>query len=107
MKSTKPRATMTNHVGRLYAAAAGVLTFFVLWAVIAAHPWTAPPADAKLAALAERQRLLRREAVLVQKIVERRAAAKAAAGRARVAAAAPAPAVRIVTLPPLVVTRTS
>ncbi len=102
---------MTSHVGRLYAAAAGLLTFFVLWAGIAAHPWRATAADPRLTVLAQRQQLLRREAVLVRTIVQQRAAAaKVAAQKARkarqVAAVAPAP-VRVVTLPPLVVTRTS
>jgi hypothetical protein len=105
---------MTSHTGRLYAAAAGLLTFFVLWAGIAAHPWHTATADPRLTALAQRQRLLRREAVLVQTIVQQRAAAaKVAARKAQkaqqtrqVAAMAPAP-VRVVTLPPLVVTRTS
>jgi hypothetical protein len=102
---------MTSHTGRLYAAAAGLLTFFVLWAGIAAHPWRTTTADPRLAALAQRQRLLRREAVLVQRVVDQRtAAAKATARKARqvaAAAATPAPAVRVVTLPPLVITRTS
>jgi hypothetical protein len=106
---------MTSHTGRLYAAAAGLLTFFVLWAGIAAHPWrsTATATDPRLVALAQRDRLLRREAGLVRQIVHQRAAAAkaVAANRARqAAAAAAAPAaspVRIVTLPPLVITRTS
>jgi hypothetical protein len=100
---------MTSHTARLYAAAAALLTFFVLWAAIAAHPWRAAAADPRLAQLAQRQRLLHREAVLVQRIVDRRAASvKAAAQKRRqVAAASPAPAVRIVTLPPLVITRSS
>ena len=102
---------MTSHVGRLYAAAAGLLAFFVLWAGIAAHPWRTTAADPRLTALAQRQQLLRREAVLVRTIVQQRtAAAKVAAQKAQkarqVAAAAPA-SVRVVTLPPLVVTRTS
>ena len=112
---------MTSHTGRLYAAAVGLLSFFVLWAAIAAHPWrtTAATADPRLVVLAQREQLLRREAALVHQIVRKRTvAAKAAAARARqvaaaasaqarqVAAAAPA-AVRVVTLPPLVITRTS
>ncbi len=127
---------MTSHTGRLYAAAAGLLTFFVLWAGIAAHPWRSAAADSRLTALAQRQQLLRREAVLVRQIVQARAAAAKAAAQiaqqraaaakvaaqarqvaavapaavapAAVAPAAVAPApVRVVTLPPLVVTRTS
>jgi predicted lipid-binding transport protein (Tim44 family) len=113
---------MTSHVGRLYAAVAAVLVFFVLWAVIAAHPWkaTRKTTDPRLVALAQREQLLRREAVLVQQIVAQRAAAArraraqlasahAAQARAQLASAqAPAaPSVRVVTLPPLTITRTS
>ena len=123
---------MTSHVGRLYAAAAAVLAFFVLWAAIAAHPWRTSSADPRLTALAQREQLLRREAALVREIVTKRvlvvraaarvaaanaAAAKAASARAQLASAqvqspasAPAqaaPSVRVVTLPPLTITRTS
>ena len=101
-------ASMTSHTGRLYVAAIGLLAFFVLWAAIAAHPWRATAADPRLTALAQREQLLRREAALVHQIVRQRtSAAKAATQRARqIAAATPAP-VRIVNLPPLVITRTS
>lgn len=100
---------MTSHVGRLYAAVAAVLTFFVLWAAIAAHPWQTAKVDPRVAALAQREQLLRREAVLVRQIVARRTAA-AQAARSRLAAVRPqtaASSVRVVTLPPLTVTRTS
>jgi hypothetical protein len=118
-------AAVTSHVGRLHAFAAALLAFFVLWALIAAHPWTSAAAsrDPRLAALAERERRLQADATLVQKIVDRRfaayraalarrrseiAAARLASARAAAAAPAPtAPSVRIVTLPPLVITRTS
>ncbi len=128
---------MTSHAGRLYALAAAVVAFFVAWAVIAAHPWATVKAarDPRLVALAQREQRLRADARLVQKVVERRfsdyrrhfAAYKAALARqqaqlaaarhaaAAAAAAAPAPAaysgggggVRVVNLPPLVITRTS
>jgi hypothetical protein len=116
---------MTDHVGRLYALAAGVVVFLVTWAAVAAHPWAARPAqDPRVAALAARQQRLQLESVRVKQIVDRRWAAYRHALAARNAAAAqiaarnaasarPAPvqaaqpAVRIVSLPPLVVTRTS
>ncbi len=116
---------MTSHVGRLYAAAGALLAFFVLWATVAAHPWvSSPAADPRLAALAQRERHLRADAALVQKVVDRRYAAyraalasrrsEIAAARARAAAAravpvsqTSSPGVRVVTLPPLVITRTS
>jgi hypothetical protein len=118
---------MTSHVARLYALAAAVVLFFVLWAGIAAHPWStqssAPP-DPRVAALAAREQRLRHDAVVVRRIVRarfaayrvhlhRRQAAISAAKRAQAAAAAAAatpvatPSVRVVTLPPLTVTRTS
>jgi hypothetical protein len=115
---------MTSHVGRLYAAAGALLAFFVLWAAIAAHPWAAAPTtDPRLVALAQRERHLRADAALVQTVVDRRfaeyraaldrrrseiaAAKRVAAARAMTVSQTPAPGVRIVTLPPLVITRTS
>jgi hypothetical protein len=150
-------AAMTDHVRRLYAAAAGVLVLFLTWAVVAAHPWQTPPRTAEqreLAALHRRELQVRREALHVRRVVSRRwasyrvalhrreveiaaarrrhaaalAAAQAAAARAAAAAsavqaaAAPAPvasgapvsapvaaapSVRVVSLPPITVTRTS
>jgi hypothetical protein len=117
---------MTDHVGRLYALVAGVVVFLVAWAVVAAHPWAPRPAqDPRLVALAARQQRVQRESVLVKQIVDRRWAAYRTALAARNAAAAKItaqnnaataslatsstaqPAVRVVNLPPLVVTRTS
>jgi len=117
---------MTSHTGRLYALAGALFAFFVLWAAIAAHPWAPETAasDPRLAALAQRERQLRADAVQVQTIVRRRlaahraalakrraeiAAARLAASRAPVVSApqAAAPSVRVVTLPPLVITKTS
>ena len=87
---------MTNHVARLYLLAASVLGFFVAWAGIAAHPWqqSAAPAPASPALIAYEQRL-RADAALVRRLVALRQARPAA------------PAVRVVTLPPLTTTRTS
>lgn len=113
---------MTSHVGRLYALALALVVFFLAWAVLAARPWSAAAPDPRLRALAVREAALRREAHLVDRIVARRFAAYRAALRARraeitavsrraaqaAAAAAPVSAsVRIVTLPPLTITRTS
>ena len=68
---------MTNHVGRLYALAVGLLVFFVLWVAIAAHPWltkskTVRVRDPRLAALAAREKRLKHEALLVGRITRRR-----------------------------------
>ena len=142
--STRPTAaagtagvvSMTSHVARLYSLAAAVLVFFVAWAAIAAHPWSARPAaaqDPRYAALKAREQRLRAESLAVKRIVDRRwavyrahlarrkheiAAVNAANATARAASLASAPAavsggggsgpsVRVVTLPPLTITRTS
>jgi hypothetical protein len=95
---------MTNHVARLYAVAASLLALFLAWAVIAAAPWqTKAPAvataqDPMAAALAAYKHRLRRDAKLVDRILERRTNQAASA----------APRVRIVTTsPPVATTRTS
>ncbi len=107
---------MTSAVARLYAIVLAVVAFFVSWATIAAHPWataSTPARDPRLAALAVRQTQVQAESIRVKKIVDARWAAyrKALAARNKTAAtqpvAAAAPSVRVVTLPPLVVTRTS
>ena len=95
---------MTSHTGRLYALAVATVVFFLAWAVVAAHPWQQAAADPRLKVLAVRQAQLQREAKLVQQIVARR---RLAATRSRQLASTPAPAVRVVTLPPLTITRTS
>ena len=101
---------MTDHVTRLYAAAAALAAFFVAWAGIAARPWTEPPQDPRLAALEQREQRLQRDATLVQQVVERRWAAYRAELARRSAApvaSAAAPAVRIVTMPPVATSRSS
>jgi hypothetical protein len=120
---------MTNHVARLYALVAAVLVFFVAWAAIAAHPWQtrAATSDPRLAALQAREQRLRAESLAVKRIVDRRWAAyraqlalrkreiasvrsqnaKTRTAAAALAAAPAAPSVRVVTLPPLTITRTS
>lgn len=115
---------MTSHVARLYAATVALVVFFVSWVAIAAHPWVTPKADPAVAALALREQRLHRESIAVKKRLDRRwaayrialkarqnaIAARQASNRAALAAAsapAAASAVRIVTLPPLTITRTS
>jgi hypothetical protein len=127
---------MTDQIARLWTVVVGVVVFFLAWAAIAAHPWQqATSVDPRLSALATRQQLLQREAVQVKQVVDRRWAAyrvalahrQAAIKRANIAAAAAAsqtraqaravstavavpaavPPARVVTLPPLVITRTS
>jgi hypothetical protein len=107
---------MTSHTGRLYALALAVVVLFLTWAVVAAHPWirSAPAAvaDPRLAALKAREQRLRVEEAAVRKLLRRRWATYnrqlAARRRAIAARTAPAaPSVRVVTLPPLTVTRTS
>jgi hypothetical protein len=121
---------MASHVGRLYALALALLIFFLTWAVVAARPWSTQVADPRAKALAAREVRLRHEAMLVNRVVTRRwavyrrelrarkaqiaavearLAQQAAAQRQAVAYAAPAasPSVRVVTLPPLTITRTS
>jgi hypothetical protein len=129
-------AAMTSHVGRLYALAFALVVFFLAWATVAAHPWTRRAetrVDPRTAALAAREQRLRHESIVVARIVRHRwavyrvelrrrlheiAAAKraqaaaAATSQARLASssapvAASAPSVRVVSLPPVTVTRTS
>jgi len=124
---------MTDTSHRLYAVVIAVVIFFVSWATVAARPWVTANTDPRLAAIAQREQRLRADAKLVQKTVERRmtaynlalqarqkqiaaAKAQAAATQARSLASSQssagsaqsaAPAVRIVNLPPLTITRTS
>jgi multidrug efflux pump subunit AcrA (membrane-fusion protein) len=124
---------MTDASHRLYAVVIAIVVFFVSWATVAAKPWATAKTDPRLAAIAQREQRLRADAKLVQKTVERRmtayhlalqarqkqiaaAKAQAAATQARSLASSQssagsaqsaAPAVRIVNLPPLTITRTS
>jgi hypothetical protein len=86
-------------VTRLYVFAVTLLVFFVMWAVVAARPWVAKSSgDRQIAAIAAREQRIQFESLLVRKLRAQRT-------QQPVAAAAPAP--RVVTLPPLVITRTS
>jgi hypothetical protein len=105
---------MTNHAGRLYALALGLVVFFLAWAVVSARPWATAAPDPRLKALAVRQAQLGQEAKLVSQIVAQRAQLAAVARSrqlASAAVAAPATAasapVQVVNLPPLTITRTS
>jgi hypothetical protein len=108
---------MTSHTGRLYALALALLIFFLTWAAVAARPWASSQPDPRFAALAAREQRLRHESLVVRRVVRhrwalyrvqlrKRQSAIAAARQSQLVAAA-APSVRVVTLPPLTVTRTS
>jgi hypothetical protein len=97
---------MTSHLGRLYALALAVLVFSLAWALVAAKPWASAATSPREQLIALREQALRRETTLVNSILRQRAAL-AQQTRPRQLAAAPAPPVRVVTLPPLTVTRTS
>ena len=111
---------MTDTSHRTYAVAIVLVVFFLTWAAVAAKPWATPKQDPRLAALAQREARLRADAKLVQQVVAERLAgyrialkarrAQIASAQARslqVAQVAAAPAVRVVNLPPLTITRTS
>jgi zinc transporter ZupT len=106
---------MTDHVARLYGLVVGVLVFFAAWAAVVALPWATTATsgvDPRLAALSARQQRVHLESLRVQKVVNARWAAYHAALAKRNAAAATlatsaAPSVKVVTLPPLTVTRVS
>jgi hypothetical protein len=122
-RRTGVAAVGTNHVGRLYSLALALVIFFLTWAVVAARPWSTPAADPRLKLLAAREAQLRREAQVVNRVVARRWTAYRTALRVRQAeiatakarsaqlaasyTAAPSAGVRVVTLPPLTITRTS
>ena len=108
---------MTSHTGRLYSLALALVVFFLAWAAIAARPWASAKADPRLAALAVREQQVRRQSIAVRRLVQHRWAVyrvQLKARRAQIAsaqqaqlAAAASPSVRVVTLAPLTVTRTS
>lgn len=104
---------MTSHIGRVYVVAVSLLVFFLMWAVMAAKPWTSAAPSSRAQLIALREQALRRETKLVNQILRQRAAVAATAAAAakaqtrQLASASAAPAVRVVTLPPLTITRTS
>ena len=111
---------MTSPVGRIYATALTLFTFFLTWALVAAHPWPTQGAaspDPRLRALAAREKKLRRESIATNRLVKRRWAAyrtKLAQRNAQIAAAEqapapapPAPSVQIVSRPAVTATSSS
>jgi hypothetical protein len=98
---------MTDHAARLYALAVAVLVFVVAWAAVAAKPWatTSSPTrpDPRVQALIVKQQRVRAEALAVRRMLAARRKQAALAS----ATPPPAPSVRVVTLPPLTITRTS
>jgi hypothetical protein len=64
---------MTDHTVRLYAAAVGLVVFFLFWAAIAAKPWASTgSADPRAAAIHRREQRLAQETRRVNRAVERR-----------------------------------
>ena len=108
---------MTDRSVRLYAVVVAVLVFFVTWAAVAAKPWATTKVDPRLAALATREQQLRADARLVKLVVDKRFTtykatlaqrqAQNASVTRTLAVAQSAPAVRVVNLPPLTITKTS
>lgn len=111
---------MTDTSHRVYAVVLALVVFLVSWAAVAAKPWATAKPDPRLAQLALREQRLRADAKLVQQVVDRRMAAyrvqlrtrqaQIASAQARslqVSQPTAAPAVRVVNLPPLTITRTS
>ena len=129
-QSTREAASMTNHVARLYALVAAVLVFFVAWAAIAAHPWQTRAGDVRPAASprcscassgcgrsrspssgsstgAGRPTGPSSRSASRRSRRSSRGTPRHALPRRRSASAPAAPSVRVVTLPPLTITRTS
>jgi hypothetical protein len=127
---------MTSHTGRLYALSLALVVFFLTWTVIAAKPWVTAQGDPRLSALAVREQHLRQQSLVVRRLVQQRwavyrvrlhdrqkqiaarqkqiiaahqaqLAATAAAAVPLAPSAAAGPSVRVVSLPPITVTRTS
>ena len=64
---------MTEQVVRLYAAAAGLVVFFLFWAVIAARPWAAAgEKDPRAEAIELREQKLARKTRRVNRVVKLR-----------------------------------
>lgn len=68
---------MTNTIGRFWAVAVALVVFFILWAVLAAKPWTSSgtPADPRLTALQAREQKVQTRALTVQQTLNKRWAA--------------------------------
>jgi hypothetical protein len=73
---------MTNPFGRFYAALIAVAVFFVLWAVIAAKPWSSSGtavSDPRLSALQAREQQIQNQALSAQQTLNKRWASYRAA----------------------------
>jgi len=70
-------STVTNAIGRFWAVALALVVFFVLWAVLAAKPWTSSgaPADPRLTALQAREQKTQNRALAAQQTLNKRWAA--------------------------------
>jgi hypothetical protein len=101
---------MTSHVARLYTSAIALVVFFLVWVVIAAHPWGAASSTFQLRQLSVREAQLRQQAQLVKLVVSQRWAtyrAELKARKSQIGASSGATTVRVVNLPPLTITRSS
>ena len=108
---------MTSPTGRIYATALTLFTFFLTWALVAAHPWPSSAAstpDPRLRALAAREQKLRRESIATQRLLRRWASYRSQLAQrnsqiaaAEAAATAAPPAVRIVSQPAVTATSSS
>jgi hypothetical protein len=66
---------MTSNLGRVYAITLAIFVFFLAWAIIAARPWVSAPeakTDPRILALNAREQKLRRDAVEIRAIVQKR-----------------------------------
>ena len=103
---------MTSQLARLYALVSAVLVFFLAWAAVAAHPW-APQAGTDPQTRGARGTSAANcsvDSLRVKQIVDRRWATYRSELASRTHSrpeCAATPSVRVVNLPPLVVTRTS
>jgi hypothetical protein len=68
---------VTKTIGRFWAVAVALVVFFILWAVLAAKPWTSSgtPADPRLTALQAREQKVQTRALTVQQTLNKRWAA--------------------------------
>ncbi len=68
---------MTKTIGRFWAVAVALVVFFILWAVLAAKPWTSSgtPADPRLTALQVQEQKTQNRALAAQQTLNKRWAA--------------------------------
>lgn len=65
---------MTNTIARFWAVALALVVFFILWAVLAAKPWTSSgaPADPRLASLQAQEQKTQNRALAAQQTLNKR-----------------------------------